>query len=350
MAVRVDRNRVTLREVAQVSGVSLKTASNVINGSGRMSEETRARVEAVIQRLGYKVNAAARNMSRGRTGFLTLAVPTLTPPYLAELANRVIDTARQHGYSVYVSTYGHGSAASVRDLLQNFNSTVSDGMILSMSETENISPKDLKVDFPLVVVGARTTWGIADHVTPDDRQAGALAASYLYERGARRLAVIGMRGVFDESELLQAEEGNCQLRMRGFIEESRRRGIDVDARLVGDTGHDWTIGRGAYVTKQLLDNQVPFDGMIALNDQLAIGAMSVLCANGITIPRDVQIIGFDNLEEDAYLQIPLTSMDSRLNWVTSTAVKRIISRIGGSADSPKLMTTQSNIIARASTR
>ena len=157
------KRRVTLRDVAQAAGVSLKTASNVINGSGRMTDETRTKVETVIKDLGNRVNVAARNLNRDHTGFITLAVPSLIPPYLAELANRTIEAARQRDYSVYVTTYAEGSAKGARDLLKNFNSTVSDGMILSMSEVEDISPEDLKVDFPLVIVGARTTWGVADH-------------------------------------------------------------------------------------------------------------------------------------------------------------------------------------------
>ena len=93
------RRRVTLRDVATAAGVSLKTASNVINGTGRMTDATRAKVEAVIEQTGYRVNVAARNLNRDRTGFITLAVPTLTAPYLSELANRVIDAARSAGTS-----------------------------------------------------------------------------------------------------------------------------------------------------------------------------------------------------------------------------------------------------------
>ena len=89
------KRRVTLRDVAQAAGVSLKTASNVINGSGRMTDETRTKVETVIKDLGYRVNVAARNLNRDHTGFITLAVPSLIPPYLAELANRTIEAARQ---------------------------------------------------------------------------------------------------------------------------------------------------------------------------------------------------------------------------------------------------------------
>ena len=238
------RRRVTLRDVATAAGVSLKTASNVINGTGRMTDATRAKVEAVIEQTGYRVNVAARNLNRDRTGFITLAVPTLTAPYLSELANRVIDAARQRGYLVYVTTYAEGSATGARELLRNFNTTVSDGMILSMSEVEDINPEDLEVDFPLVVVGARTTWGKADHVTPNDVQAAASAAGYMFDCGVKSLAVVGGRGAYDEAKLLGAVEGNAQLRLRGIIEECRRRGMTLDARLVGNVEQEWTIGAG----------------------------------------------------------------------------------------------------------
>lgn len=344
------RRRVTLRDVAKEAGVSLKTASNVINGGGRMSEATRERVETVIKDLGYRVNVAARNLNRDHTGFITLAVPSLTPPYLAELANRVIDAARQRDYAVYVTTYAEGSAKGARDLLQNFNATVSDGMILSMSEVEDIHPEDLEVDFPLVVVGARTTWGKADHVTPDDVDAAARTAGYLYDHGSTRLAVVGARGSYDETALLAAEEGNAQLRLRGILEESRRRGIALDARLIGDTDMDWTIGAGARVTQRLIDSGVPFDGIVALNDQLAIGAMTALRTNGLTVPEQVQVIGFDDIEEAPYLQIPLTTMSSRLEWTAPTAVDRILKRIHGDSVKPELLTCEAEVVARESTR
>ncbi|KAB7790229.1 LacI family transcriptional regulator [Bifidobacterium leontopitheci] len=344
------RRRVTLRDVAEEAGVSLKTASNVINGNGRMSKATRAKVEAVIKRTGYRVNVAARNLNRDRTGFITLAVPTLTAPYLAELANRVIDAARQRGYLVYVTTYAEGSAKGARALLRSFNSTVSDGMILSMSEVEDISPEDLDVDFPLVVVGARTTWGKADHVTPNDVQAARAAAGYLFDRGVRSLAVIGGRGEYDEDRLLGATEGNAQLRLRGIIEECRRRGATLDARLVGNVEQEWTIGAGAHATQELIDRGIAFDGVIGLNDQLAIGALTVMRANGIEIPRQVQVIGFDNIEEAQYLQIPLTTMDSRLEWTAPTAVDRILGRIRGEIVKPELLMTDCGVIVRDSTR
>ena len=98
------------------------------------------------------------------------------------------------------------------------------------------------------------------------------------------------------------------------------------------------------------DSGVPFDGVIALNDQLAMGALSTLAANGISVPDQVQVIGFDNNEESAYFQPPLTTMDSCLDWIAPTAVSRIIDRISGSRVlQPELITTQTRVIARATT-
>ena len=87
-----------------------------------------------------------------------------------------------------------------------------------------------------------------------------------------------------------------------------------------------------------------------LNDQLAIGALTVMRANGIEIPRQVQVIGFDNIEESQYLQIPLTTMDSRLEWTAPTAVERILGRIRGEIAKPELLMTDCNVIVRDSTR
>ena len=244
------------------------------------------------------MNVSARNLNRGKTGFITLAVPTLTAPYLSELANRVIDAARGYGYSVYVTTYAEGSAQGAQSLLRNFNTTVSDGMILSISEVENLEAADLDVDYPLVCV-----------------------------------------------------EGNAQLRLRGVLEACAARGAAFDSRLVMSTGQDWTIGSGARITQQLIDSGIPFDGIVAFNDQLALGALFTLAANGISVPEQMQVIGFDNIEEAAYFQPPLTTMDSCLDWIAPTAVSRILDRIDGTRVlEPSYITTQSHVIARATTR
>lgn len=347
-------HRATLREVAEAAGVSLKTASNVINGNGRMADATRERVEQVIKDLNYQVNVAARNLNRNQTGFITLAVPSLTPPYLAELANRVIDSARLRNYSVYVMTYAEGSANGMIEVLDSFNPTISDGLILSMSEIENIDAVQLERSYPIVTLGSRNNWGKTDHVMIDDVASAKLAINFLFDHGAKRIAVIGAREPFNEAQVRQASEGNAPMRLRGLLEAHVERGLTVNPRLIPVLGQDWTIGAGAKAATALLGSGERFDAVLACNDQLAIGAISRLAEAGLRIAQDVQIIGFDNIEEAAYLQIPLTTVDSKLDWIAPTAVSCIINRIreriSGAPSSPKRIVTASRVIERATTR
>lgn len=340
----------TLREVAIKAGVSLKTASNVINDTGRMSEETRRRVTSVIRDLGYNVNVSARNLTRGVTGSIQLALPNLDAPYLGNLAGVVINAAREHDYAVYVTTYAEGTAVGARSILESFNNTVTDGVILSMSELEDFRKNDFDVSYPLVCLGSRTTWHLADHVTTDEAGDAAKAAGYLFDRGVTALAVIGAHKELQQTELLKAHEGNAELRLKGIITECNSRARTLDPRLVGITGYDWTIGSGYKATEKLINAGVPFDGIVCLNDQLAIGAVSALSTYDIAIPDMVQVIGFDDIEESGYLQPPLTTVDSSLKWIAKTAVERLLGQIRGDITQPETLRTDSEIIARRTTR
>ena len=347
-----DKKRVTLRDVAEEAGVSLKTASNVINHSGRMTDSTREKSPGSHRPTRIPRERVRAQSQPRQNRFHHTRRTNIDRPIPVELANRVIDAARGYGYSVYVTTYAEGSAQGAQSLLRNFNTTVSDGMILSISEVENLEAADLDVDYPLVCVGARSTHGKADHVTPDDIQEARLAAEYLFDHGATRLAVVGSRTEPEHIDSVrEAVEGNAQLRLRGVLEACAARGAAFDSRLVMSTGQDWTIGSGARITQQLIDSGIPFDGIVAFNDQLALGALFTLAANGISVPEQMQVIGFDNIEEAAYFQPPLTTMDSCLDWIAPTAVSRILDRIDGTRVlEPSYITTQSHVIARATTR
>lgn len=349
-AVKPDRKRVTLRDVAREAGVSLKTASNVINQTGRMSEATREKVQQIIDDMGYQVNMAARNLNFQHTGFVTLAVPSLKPPYLAELADYVIDAARKRSYSVYAITYD-GSDTAARRVLESFNNTISDGIIMSLPEGSELTPDDLDVvEYPLVCVGARTTWGRADWVRTDDVADGETAAEYLFHKGATRLAVVGARSPYDPEGWCAAADGNAAMRLHGIMDACAEHGRELDPRLLGVTGQDWGIGGGVRAMQQVIDSGVPFDGVVALNDQLATGVITALAANGFSIPDQVQVIGFDNIEESQYLQPPLTTMDSCLSWIAPTAMERLIGRIRGYITAPETLSIRSQVIPRATTR
>lgn len=340
--------RVTLRDVARVAGVSVKTASNVLNNDGRMAPETRRSVQRIINKLGYKRNAAASNLKRGLTRNLTLALPTLSAPYLAELAEAVIASARRHGYTVFVRTYTAGTSNDARALIHSFNDSMSDGLIVSLDELTHFVPHDFEVDYPIVALGSRDTFNTIDHIETDDVANAAQALHFLLERGARRIAVIGAHHAFDPASLRLVNEGNAELRLRGVIEEADREQWTPDPRLVPTTGYEWTIGNG-YELVQRLTHRGTFDAVLALNDSLAIGALSALETAGLSVPDDVQVMGFDDIHESRYLHPALTTVGSQIDWISETAVTRLLGQIKGSVTAPATLMTTSSIIERDTT-
>ena len=204
-------------------------------------------------RLGYRVNVSARNLNRGKTGFITLAVPSLTAPYLAELANRVIDAARIYGYSVYVTTYAEGMPRRVpRALLRNFNATVSDGMILSHVRSRGPrSPRTWTVDYPLVCVGARSTHRQGGPRHPG-RRAGARVSprNTCFDHGATQAGGdrLAHRSRAAYPRLCATpRKATRSLRMRGVFEACcRPQGVALGrTELMPNVGQDWTdrLGR-----------------------------------------------------------------------------------------------------------
>lgn len=346
-------HRATLRDVARQAGVSLKTASNAANGTGRMSDATRAKVTQVIADLDYHVNISARNLNSGLTHRIVFLLPLLNAPYLSELADSVIQAAGQRGYSIGIETYWFDQSEYEHLIgrMHHFNTTVGDGMLLSLPENIDVKPDDLAVSYPLAVVGSRQTYHLADHVTTDDVADTRMAVNYLHSHGAQHIAVIGAHSDFDEAALSKAREGNAELRLRGLIEEEHAQGMQIEPKLIPTIGYNWNIGEGYRATQALLSSGAHFDAVLALNDQMGIGAVAALNAAHVAVPGDVQVIGFDNNRESEYMQPPLSSVDSQIPWIAQTAVGRIIGRIEGSVRGPgKVIVRRSKLILRGTTR
>ncbi|GMA35475.1 LacI family DNA-binding transcriptional regulator [Demequina litorisediminis] len=251
---------------------------------------------------------------------------------------------------MHVTTYPEHEAGASRRYLAQFNANLNDGLLLSLAEHETLEPSAFDVDYPLVCLGTRTTHGRADKVATDDVADGHAAARFLYSRGATALAVVGAHVPFDPEEIAGANEGNAEMRLRGIHAASVETGRRIDPRLVGVTGYDWTIGSGFRGAQAVIAAGVPFDAMVCLNDGLAIGAISALREAGFRVPEDVQVIGFDDIEESAFLSPPLTTMDSRLEWIVPTALDRLAARIDQDASEPVDLRARSQLVERGTTR
>ena len=320
---------VTMREVAKAAGVSIKTVSNVVNDYEFVSQATRDKVNKAIDELGYTLNMSARNLRRGQTGIIGLAIPDLQMPYFAQLSSLVIEEAKKLGLRVIVEPTQYSREGEI-EALHGSQQTMIDGLIYSPLELDQDDVDQLDVDYPLVLVGERIFTDKVDHIATENVEGAKRATSYLLQTGCKRVA--------------------------GDLEALEEAGVEFDERLVVESGM-WHRSDGVRVMNALLDSGVVPDGVVALNDMLASGVMHAIQMHNLRIPEDISVIGFDNSDDSQYLSPALTSIAPGLEAVARLSVKLLKDRIDGVSPSKDLKPEQkvfrkvsSSLVVRQSTK
>jgi len=329
-----------MHDVAARAGVSIKTVSNVVNGYQYIRSATREKVEAAIADLGYQVNVTARNLRRGRTGSIGLAVPELSLPYFAQLAGSVIRAAEARGVTVLIEQTGAVRAREL-EVLSGQRRQLTDGLIFSPLELGLADLEALRVDYPIVLLGERIFGGPADHVTMNNVEAARAATRHLIELGRRRIAVIGAQ---------EGVVGSGSLRVDGYRLALADAGIADDPAIVR-AAEPWDRRAGAEAMNRLLDDDVEIDAVFGLNDTLALGALHALHARHVSVPGTIAVIGFDDIEETAYSSPTLSTVAPGREQIAATSVDLLLRRIEDKdGDRPfQEVVTEFTIVGREST-
>jgi DNA-binding LacI/PurR family transcriptional regulator len=331
-----------MTDVARRAGVSTMTVSNVINGrSQRVSEPTKQRVLATIAELGYQVNMTARNLRMGRTGAVGLAVPGFAPGYYGELADRLADRFAAHGLRLAMERTG-GSRSAELDALTAPRLSGYDGFVLSVVAGEAADLDRLSLDTPVVLIGERAVPARFDHVLMDNVGGARLATELLIRTGARRIALLGGVPV--------AEESMQGLRTRGYRDAHEAAGTAIRDELIVSCGYGARDGYAA--VRDLIGQGMLFDAIFALTDSAAIGALRALAEAGRRVPEDVQVIGFDNLDDGRFTVPSLTTVEpgnaEMADAICALLVERIESR--PTPGPARVVMPESRIVERDTTR
>jgi len=335
-----ERAGLTMADVARLADVSVMTVSNVVNDrEDRVGAETRRRVLEVIATTGYRVNMPARHLRQGRTGSIVLAVPDFASAYFGELAARLAERLRPHGFRLVMEL----TRGTLDDELETLSSPHLDGhdaIILSMTAGTARDLVDAQPRKPLVVIGERSVPSDFDHVAMDNVGGARLATEALLDAGARRIAVIG--GQVDGPESMPV------LRTQGYRDALASKSVPWDEGLVISSGVGLADGKLAIMS--LIEAGVQFDAVFGLTDAAALGAMSALAATGRRVPHDVKVVGWDNTELATYAVPPLSSVEPD-NSAMADAIVRLLLRRLDDADAPaETATPPARIVHRASTR
>lgn len=332
--------RVSLKDVAERAGVSIKTVSNVVNNYPHVTPGMRSRVQAAIDELGYRPNLTARHLRKGRTGIIALAVPELGNPYFAELAGAVIDAAAEHEFTVLLD---HTRGDREQEILvsQGFRGRVIDGLILSPLALEAEDLQGRSDDVPLVLLGEREYDLPFDHIAIDNVAAARCAVRHLLGRGRTRIAYLGVR--------TDSVNRPAHLRLDGWRAQLAEAGVPAPDSLVVPVG-GWDRDDGARAMAELLDAGVRPDAVFAFNDLIAIGAMRVLHERGLRVPWDVAVVGFDDIAEGRFGAVTLTTVSPDKQAIAKMAVGSLLRSLSGREEpGGRELTADFELVEREST-
>lgn len=328
---------VTRKDVAARAGVSVAVVSYVVNDGPRpVSPETRAKVEQAIEELGYYPNELARSLRRQQSFTIGLLIPNLTNPVYAEIARSMEDVCTEAGYLVLLCDSARDPIQEKR-FVEMLRAKQVDGVVMIPS-TNPLELVELlrQARIPNIVL-EHDLPGV-DCIANDDHTGGRLAVQHLLDLGHRRIALI--RRV--PSSALSSE------RFAGYRQALEEAGIDFDPALVVQS--EAGPAAGCKAMQQLLALPQRPTAVITHNDVLALGALHAAWQAGLSVPRELSLVGYDDIQSSAFLVPPLTTVQfpkEGMGREAAEQILRLVQQEGGASPQTRLLPVK--LVVRAST-
>lgn len=329
---------VGMGDVRRVAGVSHGTVSNVLNHPERVSEETRLRVLAVMDELGFVRNDVARQLRSGSSNTLGLVLLDTWNPFFNDLTRGIEDTVYREGWSLQVSTSALDSRRESQ-ILSTFEERRVSGVLVvptgddSLIQIERMQSRGVGC----VLVDRRSISPALSSVSVDDVAGGRLAGAHLRERGSRRVLYAGNPRV----------HAHAADRFKGMVEGVGGAALisEVDTATVDIGGG---IRAGEYLVA-LPKREWP-DAVFCANDLIAIGLMQVFTRHGVRVPDDVAIVGYDDIEFAAQTSVPLTTVSQPAYEMGVESAELLLGRLRGDHDAaPRQIVHMPKLVVREST-
>ena len=307
---------VTMSDIARDLNVSVVTVSKVLRNQGKISEATRKRVLRRAKQLHYQMNWVARSLVTRRTYTIGLLLPELTHPFFAEIARALAQTVQAHGYHVIISYFEEDPDLEASELNSLLARQV-DGLIVASAQVPGCREMFRRVQartVPYVLIDRPIPGVSACFVGVDNRAIGRMATEHLISQKCRRIA--HLRG---------PEMGIAAERLDGYRRALAMRGLAPLKEYIVSGGHNDDTGY-AGMQRLLRLKQLP-DGVFCYNDPVAIGAMKAILEKGLSIPKDIAIVGAGNIHFSDALAVPLTTIDQGTCKIGRLAAELLLARI-----------------------
>lgn len=323
-----------IRDVARLAGVSVATVSRALSNPEKVSAESLDKVHAAIAQVGYRPNMLARNFRSARAYAVVVLVPDIANPFYSLFIRALEDRAQQKGYAVLLGDT-RGTPERELDYIRRVETRLADGIVQLRPSSEK-SQNNIPADIPCVnACGCEYTTGPAIRI--DNRAAAKTMVSYLISLGHTRIGVIS--GLKDNPHAID--------RLEGYKEALADAGIAFEKELV--TEGDFTMWSGLNAAFQFCNMKQRPTAIFSMNDEMAIGAMQTLKNQGIRIPEDISVTGFDDIAYAKYSDPSLTTISQPAEEMGKMAMDMLLKVIEGEPLSQRECVLPTEFIIRKST-
>jgi len=327
--------RVTLKDVADVTGVSAKTVSRVVNDLGEISEATRERVLAAIQELGYRPNRLARGLSTGRTQAVGIIIPDISDPFFPELILGAESVARERGYNVFLCNAARDEKLEI-DYIEALAERQVDGMMIAGSRQADEGLAATARENNAVILTSHVVPG-AVLFSIDDVDGMQQVGEHLLALGHRRICFIG-----------SVKAGSSALRLQGLVRAMQEAAVDTEG-VAGYSVEHATAEQGYKVALELLEHESEITAIVCYNDALALGVLHACAEVGRRVPQDVSVVGFDDILEARRSWPPLTTVRVDRQALGVVMMQKLLDVIDGKTAGGDRIVIRGELIERAST-
>lgn len=311
--------RITLEDVAKAAGVSVVTVSRVLNGKylEKVGPKTRKRVLETAKRLNYKPNIMARGLQKGRTHLVGVVLDRIVDSFFGDILQGIQDAAMEADLAVIVYTRPT-HLADDKFALDDLCSRRVDGILYFPNRSPANIREVVERGIPVVQLCNSHNQVRAPYVKVDHRRGAYMATEHLIRLGHRRIAHLGAHGNGDVQGLD---------RLIGYRMALSDHELPYDESIVIES--DYTRTDGYRSVKELLERTRDVTAIFACSDFTAVGAMRALEEEGLRVPDDIAVVGFDDLHFSAWLSVPLTTVAQPKEEIGQTAIKTLLALIEG---------------------
>lgn len=337
MVKKPSPSKVTIVEVAKKAQVSLGTVSRVLNNDVHVAAETRERVSAIIQDMGYVANRQARGLKGMKTNVIGVLVPDLATSYIGEILHGIDAELAINQLELMLFTT-HRTPLKEANYVANMVQGMVDGLLLVLPRSLGDYTETLtQHNFPFVLIDHQGTGTPCPAVGATNWQGGYNATEYLIKLGHKRIGFI--TGSMDL--------GCSQDRLEGYRSALRTHHIPEDDSLINEGDFFQTDGyTGA---SALLDLPLPPTAIFASNDVMAMGVMDAVRNRNLRIPDDISVVGFDNIHQSAMVVPSLTTMQQPLEQMGRVATQMLLDILKDPKDKARRIELPTELIIRNST-